>query len=155
MVFSKSFGYALRGILYVAVMSEKKKRVQLDEIAESLRIPRHFLGKIMKRLVKYGVLDSVKGPYGGFSINKTTMDIPIIRIVEITGESEKYKMCALGMHQCDSTHPCPLHDKIDAIKREWIRIMSENAIGILLNGDQSDFIDRITTRDELTAISKN
>jgi Rrf2 family iron-sulfur cluster assembly transcriptional regulator len=153
MVFSKSFGYALRGILYVAIMNRKKKRVRLDEIAETLNIPRHFLGKIMKRLVKYGVLDSVKGPYGGFSLNPSTMDTPLIRLVEITGEMEKYKMCALGMKQCNGDQPCPLHDKIDAIKKEWIRIMSENAIGFLLQGDQSHFIDSISTRYEISALS--
>ena len=50
MIFSKSFGYAIRGILYIAVMKNEKQRVQLDEMAGKLNIPRHFLGKIMKRM---------------------------------------------------------------------------------------------------------
>jgi DNA-binding IscR family transcriptional regulator len=56
--FLKSFGYALRGILYVTVLAERKDRIQLDEIAEKLTVPRYFLGKIMNKLAKQGVLAS-------------------------------------------------------------------------------------------------
>ena len=70
MIFSKTFGYALRGVLYLSTINEDKPRVQLDEIAAKLSIPRHFLGKVMKKLVKEGVLSSMKGPFGGFSVNE-------------------------------------------------------------------------------------
>ncbi|HET7896419.1 MAG TPA: Rrf2 family transcriptional regulator, partial [Flavisolibacter sp.] len=62
-IFSKSFGYSLRGILFVA-LRETHTPVQLDEMAESLGVPRHFMGKIMKQLVKQGILSSLKGPTG-------------------------------------------------------------------------------------------
>ena len=88
MVFSKSFGYALRGILYVAMVNEDKTRVQLEEIAGKLAVPRYFLGKVMKKIVKGGVLNSLKGPYGGFYVNNKTMNIPLLKLIEITGEAE-------------------------------------------------------------------
>ncbi|MER3464058.1 MAG: hypothetical protein C4329_06235 [Chitinophagaceae bacterium] len=50
MIFSKSFRYALRDILYVAAQSITH-HVQLDEIAEALGAPRDFVGKIMKGVV--------------------------------------------------------------------------------------------------------
>src|SRR5689334_17340699 len=84
MFFSKSFGYALRGILYVAVMKGRNERVRLDKIAEDLQVPRHFLGKIMKRLVKADILSSVQGHQGGFSINEKTLTTTLIKIVEVT-----------------------------------------------------------------------
>ena len=33
MILSKSFGYALRGILYIAKMQDEQRKVQIDEIA--------------------------------------------------------------------------------------------------------------------------
>ena len=52
MIFSKSFGYAIRSILYVAIMRDEKRYVQVEEIASKLSVPRHFMGKIMKKLAK-------------------------------------------------------------------------------------------------------
>ena len=52
MIFSKTFGYALRSVLYLAMLHEDKDRIQLDEIAVQLSVPRHFLGNVMKKLVK-------------------------------------------------------------------------------------------------------
>src|SRR5918994_618927 len=64
MPFTKSFGYALRSILYIAIMSKEKSKVQVEEIAVRLSVPKHFLGKIMRLVVKNGILNSTKGPYG-------------------------------------------------------------------------------------------
>ena len=88
MVFSKSFGYALRAILYIALSNKQKENIQLDEIAEQLALPRHFLGKVMNKLTNEGILNSIKGPHGGFSITEETLQTTLIKIIEITGESE-------------------------------------------------------------------
>jgi Rrf2 family transcriptional regulator, iron-sulfur cluster assembly transcription factor len=45
MIFSKSFGYALRSVLYVALVKDEKEKTQLDEIAGALNVPRYFLGE--------------------------------------------------------------------------------------------------------------
>lgn len=102
MIFSKSFGYALRGILYVALEEKQKKKVQLDEIAGKLGVPRYFLGKVMKRLVKEGILDSLKGPYGGFYLNENTLQTRLIQLVEITG---KAKSSAVAPFACENAMP--------------------------------------------------
>src|SRR5690348_7796338 len=109
MFFSKSFGYALRGILYVAMMSDEKKRVQIDEIAERLSVPKHFLGKILNKVVKEGILNSTKGPYGGFSINQITFSTPLIKVLEITEGLDQFNICALNFRTCSSPNPCPIH----------------------------------------------
>src|SRR5678816_4528942 len=87
MVFSKSFGYAVRGVLYIAIMNGDRKRIQLDEIAEKLTVPRFFLGKIMRKMVKEGILESGKGKYGGFSMNENTLKTTLIKLIEITAVS--------------------------------------------------------------------
>ncbi|MBL0153113.1 MAG: Rrf2 family transcriptional regulator [Chitinophagaceae bacterium] len=105
---SKSFGYALRGIIYVALTHEKKERVQVEEIAESLAVPRHFLGKIMKKVVKEGILESTRGPYGGFSINAETLQTPLIKLIRITEGLEQFNSCVLHFRKCKGPHYCHL-----------------------------------------------
>jgi Rrf2 family protein len=143
MVFSKSFGYALRGILYVAMIRENKGRVQLDEIAEELTVPRFFLGKVMKKLVKEGVLSSMKGPYGGFCINEKTMETPLFKLMEITGEVEEFGTCVLRLRKCNALNPCPMHKQIESLRSQWQTLLVETSIGDLLRKDQPDFIRSI------------
>ena len=133
MVFSKSFGYALRGILYVATVSSRKPRVSLDEIAENLDVPRHFLGKVLKKLVKSGIISSTRGPSGGFSLNETTLSTPIAHIVEVSGDQKKLNACVLSLNTCSSTNPCPLHKQAEVLKREWNTVLADTTIEELLN----------------------
>lgn len=143
MVFSKSFGYALRGVLYLASVNENKPRVQLDEIAGELAVPRHFLGKVMKTLVKEGVLSSLKGPYGGFCINEKTMEMPLIQLMEITGEVEEFSTCVLRLRKCNAHNPCPMHRQIESLRHQWHGLLAATTIGDLLKQDQPDFIRSI------------
>jgi Rrf2 family protein len=83
MIFSKSFGYAIRSILYVAIMRDEKRYVQVEEIAAKLAVPRHFMGKIMKKLAKEKILISTKGPSGGFILSEHTMQMPLMDLIVI------------------------------------------------------------------------
>jgi len=143
MVFSKSFGYALRGVLYVAMAEKSNAKVQLDEIADQLAVPRHFLGKVMKNLVKDGILDSLKGPYGGFCINERTLQTNLYKLVEITGEMEELSTCVLRLRQCNALHPCPMHRQVESLRRQWQQLLASTSIGDLLKKDQPDFIRSI------------
>src|SRR5512138_1395209 len=100
MIFSKSFGYALRSVLYVVMVSKEQSRVQIQEVADRLQIPKHFLGKIMKMLAKEKIIDSVKGPFGGFSVNENTTSIPIFTLLEITDGIDQFQECSLRLRRC-------------------------------------------------------
>ena len=140
MFFSKSFGYALRTTLYLAVMNDSKPLVRLEEIAEKLEVPRHFLGKILKRMAKDGILISAKGPSGGFGISDSTLQTPLIKILELVGQSEKADSCVLLLQKCDPLKPCPLHDHVECVKKDWLHLLSDTTIGLLLKKNQPDGI---------------
>jgi Rrf2 family protein len=145
MFFSKSFGYALRGILYIAMLQDEQRKIQTDEIASRLSVPKHFLGKIMQELVKAGLLQSTKGPYGGFSLNETTLSTPLIRLVAITDGPDQFNICVLQLRTCKGVNPCPLHDEVDGIKNRLLQVFNQTTIGDLLNNDKKLFIRSLAT----------
>ena len=145
MILSKSFGYALRGILYIAKMQDEKRKIQIDEIAGNLSVPKHFLGKIMQQTVKEGLLKSTKGPYGGFSLANGTLNTPLIRLVEITDGMDQFRICVLKLKYCDGTNPCPLHFEMEEIKKKFLTVFKETTIGDLLKDNKADFIKSIST----------
>jgi Rrf2 family transcriptional regulator, iron-sulfur cluster assembly transcription factor len=144
MIFSKSFGYALRGILYVAMMSDENRKISIDEMANRLSVPRHFLGKIMNKVVKRGILSSTKGPNGGFSLNETSLNTSLLTLVELTDGLEQFDACVLRLRKCSEDHPCPLHFQTVAYKNNLLQVFSESTIGSLLTQDKPDFIQSIS-----------
>jgi len=140
MFLSKSFGYALRGILYIAVMQDENRKVQIDEIATKLSVPKHFLGKIMQQIVKAGLLKSTKGPYGGFSLAAETLNTPVIKLVEITDGMEQFSMCVLSFKYCNGLNPCPLHFEMENVKKNYLNVFSKNTFGDLLKDGKSELL---------------
>src|ERR1044071_2782704 len=145
MILSKSFGYALRGVLYVAKMQEEQRKVQIDEIASNLSVPKHFLGKIMQQVVKEGLLKSTKGPYGGVSLASDTLNTPLIKLVEITDGMEQFKICVLKLKYCDGTNPCPLHHEMEQLRGKFLSVFTETTVGDLVRDSKSDFIKSLAT----------
>ena len=140
MVFSKSFGYAIRSIVYLAMVSEKKQKVQLGEIAETLDIPRYFLAKVMNRLVKEGIIAAVKGHNGGFSSNEKTLSTRLTRIMELTGDSLQTNQCVLHLGRCNAAQPCAVHHKMEPMKRQWDALLKTITVQDLIKKDQINFL---------------
>jgi len=149
MFFSKSFGYALRGILYVSMMSDEKRKIRIDEIANRLSVPRHFLGKIMNKVVKKGILNSTKGPNGGFSMNSTTLNTSLLSVVEAMDGLGQFDSCVLRLKKCNPENPCPLHHLLQSQRNELLRIFSDTTVESLLREDKPDFIKSISALNEI------
>ena len=147
MMFSKSFGYAVRGILYIAIMQHEKRYIQSEEIARNRTVPKHFMSKILKSLVKDGIITSVKGPTGGFTINNHTLGIPLMKIFRKTEGSETFATCVLRLSQCNPDHPCPLHHQIENIRQQLDFVLVNTTIEDLLKKNKTDFIKSISTKE--------
>jgi Rrf2 family protein len=130
-MFSKTFGYALRATTFVAVHGREEKRIGLQELAEGLDIPRHFLGKVMQDLVRHGIVDSMKGPNGGFFANDRTEATPLLDILKITDGNLIFDQCALNIKRCNAEHPCPLHHDFAVCRDGMLKVLAVKTIGIL------------------------
>jgi Rrf2 family transcriptional regulator, iron-sulfur cluster assembly transcription factor len=146
MVLSKSFGYALRGILYVALLKDEDRKVSIEEIAGRLSVPRHFLGKIMKLMVKAGIMGSTRGQQGGFFINEKTLDTPVVTIILLTEGANYFNTCLLSLRKCNAANPCPLHTQLGKFKNDVLDVYSQTTIGDLLKDNKPDFINSIATK---------
>ena len=124
---SKTTEYALRSVVYVA-MHHDAKRVGLKEIARELELPEPFIGKILQNLVRQGVLASVKGPNGGFSLGRPASTISIMDLVRIIDGMEAFKRCGLGLKDCSDTHPCPLHHEFKQYRENLVRLFTKTTI---------------------------
>ncbi len=117
-MFSTSCHYALQAMIFIALKSEENKNVDLTSIAADLEIPKHFLSKILQILVKHKLLESMKGPTGGFKLSKPASEINLIKIVEVTDGLDVFNRCGIGFKKCDDKHPCPIHFEFSRVRKQ-------------------------------------
>lgn len=124
-MFSKTCQYAIRATVYVALQSQDNRRVGLRDIAAEINSPEQFTAKILQQLVRAEIISSMKGPNGGFFIEKPKMKkVMLSRIVFAFDGDEIYRGCGLGLPECSEKEPCPVHDKFKVIRNE-LRTMLE------------------------------
>lgn len=128
---SNTCKYAIRATIYLALFASQEKKSGIKEIAEKLELPTPFLGKILQVLVKHQLLNSTKGPHGGFSLNKPAMDISIMEIIEIIDGTDAFDTCVIRTSKCSYDAPCSLHDKIGPLRGEMKRIYETETIADL------------------------
>jgi Rrf2 family protein len=107
---------AVKAVIYLASKFESGENAGIKEIAEFINANEHTVGKLLQTLVKQGVINSVKGPAGGFYISKEQRKQPIINIVDAIDGKNVFKECGLGLSKCSASHPCPIHDEYKDIK---------------------------------------
>jgi Rrf2 family protein len=120
-LFSRQCELALQAVLYLAVQPEGT-RVSIRDLSRRLRLPYHFLAKILQQLAHTGLLRSLKGPTGGFSLAIPAEKITLLQIVEAVDGPGLFEECVLGLPECGGKHPCPVHDRWGEM-REEIRTM--------------------------------
>ncbi|HLT34550.1 MAG TPA: Rrf2 family transcriptional regulator [Aquaticitalea sp.] len=124
-MFSKACEYGIKAAIYIALNSHDGKRVSLKEIAKEIDSPEAFTAKILQDLVRHQIINSVKGAYGGFEIEKKNIgSIKLCEIVNAIDGDKIYLGCGLGLHTCTESHPCPVHDQFSIIRNE-LRTMLE------------------------------
>jgi Rrf2 family protein len=125
-MFSKACEYAIKATIYIAEQSSLGKRVGLKDIARSIDSPEAFTAKILQQLSKDQIIDSIKGPSGGFSIDKKKLEtLKLSQVVKSIDGDSIYKGCGLGFKECSEKKPCPVHHKFKLVRDE-LRDMLEN-----------------------------
>jgi Rrf2 family iron-sulfur cluster assembly transcriptional regulator len=123
MIFSKTCEYGLKATLHIAYESQSGNRASLKQISKAIDSPEAFTAKILQQLVRNGIVNSVKGPSGGFDIDKKQMEkVKLGHIVKAIDGDIIYKGCGLGLKDCNEHKPCPVHHKFKIIRNE-LKIM--------------------------------
>lgn len=125
-MFSKTCEYAIRAMIYIAQKSKTGNRVGIKEIAQGIDSPEHFIAKILQDLGKKDLVQSAKGPTGGFYHDVQSLEKSLADIVRAIDGDKIFTGCGLGLKQCSEDRPCPIHNQFKKVRGE-IKLMLENA----------------------------
>ncbi len=117
MLYSKTAQYSIQSMLFIAANSSEQN-ILVRDVARELGLPSSFLSKILQTLSRYGFLNSVKGPKGGFSLSEKGAASSIAELVAVVDGPMNFDMCLAGFSPCSEENACPFH-------HEWSRIREE------------------------------
>jgi len=78
---SRAAGYALAALVYLT-RQQQEKPLPSHKIAVEGGLSEKYLLKALKPLAMAGMLRSVKGPHGGYRLNRAPKDISVLEVVE-------------------------------------------------------------------------
>jgi len=122
---------AIKAVIYLASKYESTENAGIKEIAEFINASEHTVGKLLQTLVKQGVINSMKGPTGGFCLSKEQRRLPIIKIVDAIDGKNVFRECGLGLSKCSSSHPCPIHNEYKEARNLIENLFNSNRIADL------------------------
>src|SRR5690606_19623102 len=116
-MFSKTCEYSIRAMIFIAQKSKNGNKVGIKEIARGIDSPEHFIAKILQELCRKRLLQSLKGPNGGFYLDRCAYECTLADIVKIVDGDKLFTGCGLGLKECSEFHPCPIHHEFKSVRK--------------------------------------
>lgn len=96
--------YAIRTLMYLALLPDPKKLTTINAVAEAYQIPKNHLMKIVHQLATLGYIESVRGKRGGIRLAKNSKDINIGELIRHTEPDFNLVAC----FEQDPKNPCTI-----------------------------------------------
>ncbi|ADK82754.1 RrF2 family transcriptional regulator [Sediminispirochaeta smaragdinae] len=100
--------YAIRAVLRLA-QAEEHRPIPIRILAAQEGISPEFLEQIFFRLRKSGIINSTRGPGGGFRLMKEANDLTLMEIFDAVEEGFFLSPCTQDGEQCDREERCLVH----------------------------------------------
>lgn len=123
----------IRAALFLA-LQPPGKLCPVHEIATGTGLPRPYLAKVMRQLVRAGLVRAFRGPGGGLELGRAPQAISLWAIVRATEGPAQPNWCVLGLDACSEERPCPLHPQWFHIREGIERLLRETTLATLAVG---------------------
>ncbi|HRJ48962.1 MAG: Rrf2 family transcriptional regulator [Phycisphaeraceae bacterium] len=127
---SQTVEYAFRAMSHLASVGDAA--ATSEEIARSTRVPRGYLSKVMRHLVRARLVRSYRGPRGGFTLAADPRLVTLLDIVNAVDPIRRIDGCPLD----NPLHVtlCPLHRCLDDVLAHMEQTFRHVTVGSVLDG---------------------
>ncbi len=123
----------------MAFLGGLENRVYADAatIASKVGAPPNYLGKLLRILVRSGLLEARKGARGGFRLMREASDITLFEALDPIEELISERYCILGEGHCGANGPCALHPAWSALRGEMLAFLHTTRLDTLVRTEIS------------------
>lgn len=125
---SSTATYALRAAAYLATQPDRY--VNRAEISDATSVPHEYLLKVLNQLDAAEIVESRRGPGGGYRLRKSADELTSLEVVLAVDSIPRITECPLGI--VDHERLCPLHQLLDDAARHVEEALAQAKIANLL-----------------------
>jgi Rrf2 family protein len=134
-LFSKACEYAIRATVHIAERTAADEQATVRSVAAATGIPEAFTAKALQKLVRAGLVGSMKGPGGGFNLTPArARKLKLSAIVDAIDGDAVYTACGLGLPHCNEENPCVLHSHFMEVREKLRTMLESTSIHDLVSG---------------------
>lgn len=126
--------FAVTAMLDIA-LHESEKPVTLAGISERQHISLSYLEQLFSRLRRQGLVNSVRGPGGGYKIARDYAAISVSEIISAVDEQIDATQCG-GNENCHDAGRCMTHDLWTSLNRKILDYLSGISLADLITSQQ-------------------
>ena len=115
--------YAVTAMLDLALHGQQRP-ISLADISQRQEISLSYLEQLFARLRQNQLVASVRGPGGGYRLNRPSHAINVAEIIDAVNESVDATNCG-GKGNCQAGEVCLTHHLWDELSRQIPRFLSE------------------------------
>lgn len=123
--------YAARAIIEIA-KQEGDKPITRKTICESQQISSSYLENILIILKNQGIIKTIRGPRGGYSLAKSPEDITMFDIVNVFEGSISAVHCVDDPHNCTRYEQCPTKIVWEELMKSQKKVLTSFTIDKLI-----------------------
>ncbi|MBN2326051.1 MAG: Rrf2 family transcriptional regulator [Candidatus Omnitrophica bacterium] len=125
------------------LLAERQNELlRTPEIAEILSVSEHHLQKVHQRLAKAGFIRAVRGPKGGFILNRSPEKITLMQIYEAIDGPLETRRCMLGRSTC-RVQDCLLGELVEEVNQLVRRHFEKITLAELAKTDLENSMEKI------------
>ena len=129
---TRAADYGIRAMLHVGSLPDGTVALK-DDIAAAEGIPASFTAKILRQLVKAGLLRSARGVRGGFGLARPASEVSLLQIVEAIEGPIALTMCSPDPENCSLSHDCPVSVVWFEVQRQMTDLLGATDLDALLS----------------------
>ncbi len=114
--------YAVTAMLDLAVHAVNAP-VPLADISQRQGISLSYLEQLFARLRKEGLVDSARGPGGGYKLSRSPGEISVVQVISAIDETVEATRCG-GLANCQDGEPCLTHELWTDLSRQIYDFLS-------------------------------
>jgi Rrf2 family protein len=108
----------------VMLAARPDRPLSTREVAEELRVSEAHLSKVLQRLAKAGLVNSTRGPHGGFVLAHDAHDISLLEVYETIDGPICTADCLLNEPTCEG-QACIMGDLVKSVNEQMRRYLSD------------------------------
>jgi Rrf2 family protein len=140
---TKKADYGLIALKHLAVNSEGVSS-SAKAIAECYGIPLPLLAKVLQKLTKIGLLQSLPGTNGGYKLARSANQITALDVIRAIDGPIILTACFTSHGECDQSEKCTVREPLRKVHEGILQLLNTITISDMSKEEPTDALLRIT-----------